>query len=52
MGLDKEINEKRLELATRKGVIFHKNNARPHTYLVTRKKIIGLRLGSDASSTV
>ena len=30
MKLDKEIKEKRPELATRKGVIFHQNNARPH----------------------
>ena len=38
MKLDKEIKEKRPELATRKGVIFHQDNARPHTSLVTRKK--------------
>ena len=30
MKLDKEIKEKRSELATRKGVIFHQDNARPH----------------------
>ena len=52
MKLDKEIKEKRPELETRKGVIFHQDNARPHTSLVTRKKIIGVRLGSDALSTV
>ena len=39
MKLDKEIKEKRPELATRKGDIFYQNNARPHTSLVTRKKL-------------
>ena len=37
MKLDKEMKEKRPELATRKGVIFHQDNARPHTSLVTCK---------------
>ena len=36
--LGKEIKEKRPELATRKGVIFHQDNAKRHTSLVTRKK--------------
>ena len=40
--MDKEIEEKRPELATRKGVIFHQDNARPHTSLVTRKKLLEL----------
>ena len=40
--LDKEIKEKRPELATRKGVVFHQDNARPHTSLVTRKKLLKL----------
>ena len=40
MKLDKEIKEKRPELATRKGVIFHQDNARSHTSLVTRKKLL------------
>ena len=31
MKLDKEMKEKRPELATRKGVIFHQDNTRPHT---------------------
>ena len=31
MKVDKEIKEKRPELATRKGVIFHQDNARPLT---------------------
>ena len=42
MKLDKEIKEKRPELATRKGVIAHEDNARPHTSLVTRKKLLEL----------
>ena len=42
MKLDKEIKEKRPELATRKGVIFHQDNVRPHTSLVTRKKLLEL----------
>ena len=42
MKLDKEIREKRPELETRKGVIFHQDNARPHTSLVTRKKLLEL----------
>ena len=42
MKLDNEIKEKRPELATRKGVIFHQDNARPHTSLVTRKKLLEL----------
>ena len=40
MKLDKEIKKMRPELATRKGVIFHQDNARPHTSSVTRKKLI------------
>ena len=36
------MKEKRPELATRKGVIFHQNNARPHTSLVTCKKLLEL----------
>ena len=42
MKLDKEIKEKRPELATRKDVIFHQDNARPHTSSVTRKKLLEL----------
>ena len=42
MKLDKEIKEKRPELANRKVVIFHQDNARPHTSLVTRKKLLEL----------
>ena len=42
MKLDKEIKEKRPELATHKGVIFHQDNARPHTSLVAGKKLLEL----------
>ena len=42
MKLDKEIKEKRPELATGKAVILHQDNARPHTSLVTRKKLLEL----------
>ena len=42
MKLDEEIKEKLSELATRKVVIFHQDNARPHTYLGTRKKLLEL----------
>ena len=34
------MKEKRPELATRNGVIFHQDNARPHTSLVTHKKLL------------
>ena len=42
MKLGKEIEEKQSELATRKGVIFHQDYARPHTSVVTRKKLLAL----------
>ena len=42
MKLDNEIKRKRPELVTRKGIIFHQDNARPHTSLVTRKKLLQL----------
>ena len=37
--LNAAINEKRPELINRKGVIFHHDNARPHTSLMTRQKL-------------
>lgn len=43
--LNNAIQEKRPELANRKGVVFHHDNARPHTSLVTRQKL--LELGWD-----
>ncbi|QQP35017.1 Putative DD34D transposase, partial [Caligus rogercresseyi] len=33
------IDQKRPELANRKGVVFHQDHTRPHTSLVTRQKI-------------
>lgn len=39
------IQEKRPELANRKGVVFHQDNARPHVSLSTRQKL--LELGWD-----
>ncbi|XP_015437444.1 PREDICTED: histone-lysine N-methyltransferase SETMAR-like [Dufourea novaeangliae] len=40
--LDEAIKEKRPELANRKGIVFHHDNARPHTSLVTRGKLLEL----------
>ena len=37
--LKQAIDQKRPELANRKGVVFHQDNARPHTSLVTRQKL-------------
>lgn len=37
--LNTAIKEKRPELVNRKSVIFHQDNARPHTSLVTRQKL-------------
>ena len=42
--LNTVINEKRPELINRKGVIFHQDNARPHTSLVIRQKLRELDL--------
>ena len=50
MKLGKEMKEKWPELATRKGVIFYQDNARPHIF-GHLQKIIGVRPGRDASST-
>ena len=41
--LNPAVNEKRPELVNRKGLIFHHDNATPHTSLATRQKL--LRLG-------
>ena len=41
--LNAVVKEKRPELVNRKGVIFHHDNATPHTSLATRQKL--LRLG-------
>lgn len=37
--LKRAIKDKRPELANRKGVVFHHDNARPHTSLVTRQRL-------------
>ena len=47
--LNNAVEEKRPELTNRKGVVFHHDNARPHTSLV---KIIGAWLGCFATSTI
>ena len=41
--LNASVKEKRSELVNLKGVIFHNDNATPHTSLATRQKL--LRLG-------
>lgn len=40
--LNEAIQRKRPELANRKGVVFHHDNARPHTSLMTRNKLTEL----------
>lgn len=48
MKVDEAIEEMRPVLANRKGIIFHNDNARLHTSLVTRVKL--LNLGSEVKS--
>ena len=43
--LNDSLKKKRPELINRKGVVFHQDNARPHTSLLTRQKL--LQLGWD-----
>lgn len=43
--LNESVIQKRPELVNRKGVVFHHDNARPHTSLATRQKL--LELGWD-----
>ena len=43
--LNDAVEEKRPELTNRKGVVFHRDDARPHTSLITRQKL--LELGWD-----
>ena len=43
--LNNAVEEKRPELTNWKGVVFHRDNARPHTSLITRQKL--LELGWD-----
>ncbi|GFT09067.1 histone-lysine N-methyltransferase SETMAR [Trichonephila clavipes] len=40
--LNNAVEEKLLELTNRKGAVFHHDNARPHTSLVTRQKLFEL----------
>ena len=40
--LNTSLTKKRPELVNRKGIIFHHDNARPHTSLVTRQKLLQL----------
>ncbi|XP_026674121.1 histone-lysine N-methyltransferase SETMAR-like [Ceratina calcarata] len=42
MKLEEAIKEKRPELANCKGIVFHHDNARPHTSLATRTKLLEL----------
>ncbi|KAG6800492.1 Ammar1 transposase [Apis mellifera caucasica] len=42
MKLNNAVEEKRPELTNRKGVVFHHDDARPHTCLVTRQKLLEL----------
>ncbi|KAL6418273.1 hypothetical protein ACFW04_012229 [Cataglyphis niger] len=42
MKLEEAIKEKRPELANRKGIVFHHDNARSHTSLATRTKLLEL----------
>jgi [histone H3]-lysine36 N-dimethyltransferase SETMAR len=41
--LNESIIQKRPELVNRKGVMFHHDNARPHTNLITRQQLLELR---------
>jgi [histone H3]-lysine36 N-dimethyltransferase SETMAR len=41
--LNNSFKQKRPELINRKGIVFHQDNARPHTSLVTRQKLLQLR---------
>ncbi|GFV37659.1 histone-lysine N-methyltransferase SETMAR [Trichonephila clavipes] len=40
--LNDALQQKRSELINRKGVVFHQDNARPHTSLFTRQKLLQL----------
>ncbi|XP_025158757.1 histone-lysine N-methyltransferase SETMAR-like [Harpegnathos saltator] len=43
------IEQKRPEIANRKGVVFHQDNARPHVSLITRQKLLELGWNSLAT---
>jgi len=40
--LNEAMRSKRPELANRKGVVFHRDKARPHTLLITQNKLLNL----------
>ena len=40
--IERSVKKKRTELVNRKGVIFHHDNATPHTSLATRQKLLWL----------
>jgi len=40
MKLEEAIKEKWPELTNRKGIVFHHDNARPHTSSATRQKLL------------
>ncbi|GFV36428.1 transposase [Trichonephila clavipes] len=40
--LNDALQQKRSELINRKGVVFHHDNAKPHTSFVTRQKLLHL----------
>ena len=42
--LSNAVEEKLPEVANRKGVVFQHDDAKPHTSLVTRQKLLKLRL--------
>ncbi|KAG6804545.1 Ammar1 transposase [Apis mellifera caucasica] len=50
--LNNAVEEKRPELTNRKGILFHHDNARPHTSLVTRQKLLELGWDVFATSTI
>lgn len=50
--LNEAIAEKRPELINRKEVIFHHDNARPHSSLMTREKLLELGWECVASSAI
>ena len=50
--LKKKIEKKNPELINRRGVVYHHDNAQPHTSLKTQKKTERARLGSFTISTI
>ncbi|GFW52894.1 mariner Mos1 transposase [Trichonephila clavipes] len=50
--LNDALQQKRSELTNRKGVVFHQDNTRPHTSLVTREKFLQLEWEQDSKNEV